>query len=214
MIVNRTADEASGVWARGLRRVTRSRTQARHVYDRTSRWHRFVEEPFERRARTAGLDLLRVQPGERVVELGCGAGGALIALARATGQTGRVVGLDLSPGMISRAAARLRRAGLVRRARCSGLAQRRAFRPEDRKRPGSHGGRAPVKRPRAPREPQIRKLRTSPQEIPSRINNLATESLASSREAREILREQLTPSRRRTVRAPRELHRWPMGPRR
>ena len=116
MIVNRTADEASGVWARGLRRVTRSRTQARHVYDRTSRWHRFVEEPFERRARTAGLDLLRVQPGERVVELGCGAGGALIALARAAGQTGRVVGLDLSPGMISRAAARLRRAGLADRA--------------------------------------------------------------------------------------------------
>ena len=116
MFVKRTADAGPGGWAQGLRRVTRSRTKARHVYDRTSRWHRFVEEPFERRARTAGLDLLRVQPGERVVELGCGAGGALIALVRAAGQTGRVVGVDLSPGMISQAAARLRRAGLADRA--------------------------------------------------------------------------------------------------
>ena len=116
MFAKRTTDARPDEWAQGLRRVTRSRTQALHVYDRTSRWHRFVEEPFERRARTAGLDLLRVQPGERVVELGCGAGGALIALARAAGQTGRVVGLDLSPGMISQAAARLRRAGLADRA--------------------------------------------------------------------------------------------------
>lgn len=116
MLANRTAGAGPGGWAHGLRRVTRSRTQARQVYDRTSRWHRFVEEPFERRARTAGLDLLRVQPGERVVELGCGAGGALVALTRAVGPMGRVFGLDLSPGMIRQAAARLRRAGLADRA--------------------------------------------------------------------------------------------------
>src|SRR5664279_2024374 len=110
------AGAGPGGWTQGLRRVTRSRTQARHVYDRTSRWHRFVEEPFERQARTDGLALLRVRPGERVLELGCGAGGALIALAAAVGPAGRVVGLDLSPGMISQAAARLRRAGLADRA--------------------------------------------------------------------------------------------------
>jgi demethylmenaquinone methyltransferase/2-methoxy-6-polyprenyl-1,4-benzoquinol methylase len=86
------------------------------VYDRSSRWHRFVEEPFERRARNAGLDLLRVQPGERVLELGCGAGGALVALARAVGPAGCVVGLDLSPGMIRQASARLGRAGFADRA--------------------------------------------------------------------------------------------------
>jgi demethylmenaquinone methyltransferase/2-methoxy-6-polyprenyl-1,4-benzoquinol methylase len=51
-----------------------------------------------------------------VLELGCGAGGALVALARAVGSAGRVVGLDLSPGMIDLAAARLRRAGLAGRA--------------------------------------------------------------------------------------------------
>ena len=104
-----------GDWARGLRPVRRSRAAARLAYDRGSRWNR-VEEPFERRAQAVGLELLRVQPGERVLELGCGAGGALVVLARAVGSAGRVVGLDLSPGMIVLAAARLRRAGLAKRA--------------------------------------------------------------------------------------------------
>ncbi len=104
-----------GDWARGLRAVARSRADARQAYDRASRWSR-VEEPFERRAQATGLELLRVQPGERVLELGCGAGAALVVLARAAGPAGRVAGLDLSPRMIHLAAARLRRAGPAQRA--------------------------------------------------------------------------------------------------
>jgi demethylmenaquinone methyltransferase/2-methoxy-6-polyprenyl-1,4-benzoquinol methylase len=111
----RSTGDRSGDWARELLPVTRSRAEARLAYDRASRWSRF-EEPFERRAQAVGLDLLRVQPGERVLELGCGAGGALIALARAVGPAGRVVGIDLSPGMIRQAAARLPRARLSERA--------------------------------------------------------------------------------------------------
>lgn len=111
MIMNGSPDRGRVDWARGLRPVTRSRADARRAYDRASRWSR-LEEPFERRAVAAGLELLRVQPGERVLELGCGAGGALVALARAVGSAGRVVGLDLSPSMIDLAATRLRRAGL------------------------------------------------------------------------------------------------------
>jgi len=114
--VRQSTDTASSDWARGLRPVIRSRAEARRAYDRASRWFRFVEEPFERRARAVGLDLLHVQAGERVLELGCGAGGALVTLARAVGPTGRVVGLDLSPRMIRQAAARLRRARLSERA--------------------------------------------------------------------------------------------------
>jgi len=114
--VRRSADDGSGDWARGLRRVTRSRAEARQAYDRASRWYRFLEEPFERRARTVGLDLLDAQAGERVLDLGCGTGGALVALARAVGPEGRVVGVDLAPGMIRQAAARLRRTGLADRA--------------------------------------------------------------------------------------------------
>jgi len=102
-------------WARGLRPVSRSRPAARQAYDRASRWSR-MEEPFERRAQLAGIRLLRVQPSEHVLEIGCGAGGALVGLARRVGPGGRVVGVDLSPRMIPLAAARLRQAGLAGRA--------------------------------------------------------------------------------------------------
>ncbi len=99
-------------WAAGLRRVRRPRAEARQAYDRASRWYRFTGEPFERRARAIGLDLLGVRRGERVLEIGCGTGGALVALGRAVGPAGRLVGLDLSPGMLRQAEARLDRAGL------------------------------------------------------------------------------------------------------
>lgn len=106
---------SSDTWARGLRRVRRSRADARHAYDRVARWAR-LEEVFGRRAVTTGLRLLAVRPGERVLEVGCGGGGALVELARAVGPDGRVVGVDLSPAMIRRSAARLVRAGLRDRA--------------------------------------------------------------------------------------------------
>lgn len=94
--------------------MTRSREDARRAYDRASRWSG-VEEPFERRAKAIALELLRVQPGERVLEPGCGTGVALADLGRAVGPSGRVVGLDLSPRMIDMAAARLLGSGLAER---------------------------------------------------------------------------------------------------
>jgi demethylmenaquinone methyltransferase/2-methoxy-6-polyprenyl-1,4-benzoquinol methylase len=115
MIASESPATGNDDWALGLRPVSRSRPAARRAYDRASRWSR-VEEPFERRAQLAGLRLFRVQPGEHVLEIGCGAGGALVALARRVGPGGRVVGVDLSPRMIRLAATRLRRAGLAGRA--------------------------------------------------------------------------------------------------
>jgi ubiquinone/menaquinone biosynthesis C-methylase UbiE len=101
-------------WARGIRPVRRSRAAARRAYDRSSRWSR-VEEPFERPAVIAGLRLLALRPGERALEIGCGGGGGLLAMARAAGPAGHVAGLDLSPSMTEAAAARLDRAGLADR---------------------------------------------------------------------------------------------------
>jgi len=48
------------------------------------------------------LDLLDVQPGERVLDLFCGLGNFTLPLARATGQ-GRVVGVEGDAGLIARA---------------------------------------------------------------------------------------------------------------
>jgi SAM-dependent methyltransferase len=42
-------------------------------------------------------------PGEIALDVGCGTGRALAALEAATGPTGRVIGLDLTPGMLAEA---------------------------------------------------------------------------------------------------------------
>ena len=54
--------------------------------------------------------LADVQPGERVVDLGCGRGAALFPAATAVGPTGTVLGIDLAPTMVAltRADARVR----------------------------------------------------------------------------------------------------------
>jgi len=44
-----------------------------------------------------------VAQGERIIDIGCGCGTSTIALARQTGRTGRVTGLDISQPMLARA---------------------------------------------------------------------------------------------------------------
>lgn len=45
------------------------------------------------------------RPGERALDVGCGAGAALLPLAEAVGPTGSATGLDPAPRMVARAAA-------------------------------------------------------------------------------------------------------------
>jgi ubiquinone/menaquinone biosynthesis C-methylase UbiE len=111
----RPAEREAGGWWDDLRPVTRSRDDARDAYDRASRWYDLLEEPLERRPRWVGLGLLAARPGERILEVGCGPGTALVELGRAVGPAGRVVGVDLSPAMVGRAAARVAQAGLADR---------------------------------------------------------------------------------------------------
>jgi ubiquinone/menaquinone biosynthesis C-methylase UbiE len=79
--------------------VRRSKAEAQATYGRRSRGYERLEGRFERHARELGERRLAVQPGEVVLEIGSGPGASLVALARAVEPTGRVVGLDLSPGM-------------------------------------------------------------------------------------------------------------------
>jgi demethylmenaquinone methyltransferase/2-methoxy-6-polyprenyl-1,4-benzoquinol methylase len=55
------------------------------------------------------ISMLRLAPGETVLDIGCGTGASFPALVRAVGQTGRVVGVDLTPAMLDRARARVAR---------------------------------------------------------------------------------------------------------
>lgn len=47
---------------------------------------------------------LAPRPGERALDVGCGRGAALIAIARAVGPSGHVTGVDLAPRMVEAAA--------------------------------------------------------------------------------------------------------------
>ncbi|GAA1629467.1 class I SAM-dependent methyltransferase [Nonomuraea sp. NPDC048882] len=51
-------------------------------------------------------------PGDHVLDAGCGTGASLVPAAHAVGPTGRVVGLDLAPGMVAAATAEVERQGL------------------------------------------------------------------------------------------------------
>jgi SAM-dependent methyltransferase len=58
------------------------------------------------------LEVVAARPGERVLDVGCGTGAVTVALARAVGAEGSVVGLDLSRQMLEVARSRAAAAGL------------------------------------------------------------------------------------------------------
>jgi len=99
-----------------LSRVHRTRVEARAMYDWYSRWYEWIASPFERPARAVGRSLLAAQPGEVVLDVGSGTGEDIVQLGRAVGPSGVVHAVDLSPGMLRRAARRVREEGLSERA--------------------------------------------------------------------------------------------------
>jgi len=92
-------------------RVLRPKPNARKAYDRLSRWYDLLagsEDWFT----FHGLEMVSVQPGEQVLEIGFGTGKALLKMAKISGEKGLVVGLDLSWGMAQVSNEKLIHAGL------------------------------------------------------------------------------------------------------
>src|SRR5262249_16643543 len=58
------------------------------------------------------LDLAAPQPGERVLDIGCGPGTTVLELGRQVGPGGRVLGADVSEPSVARARERIAAAGL------------------------------------------------------------------------------------------------------
>lgn len=58
------------------------------------------------------LGALGPQPGERILDVGCGCGTTSLELARRVGEKGEVLGLDISAPMLAHARARAARAGV------------------------------------------------------------------------------------------------------
>jgi len=84
-----------------IERVPRTSQQAATAYTRLSRWYDWLGKNSEGPHITTGLQLLNAQAGEWALEIGFGTGHGLVALAQRVGETGRVCGIDLSPGMIA-----------------------------------------------------------------------------------------------------------------
>jgi ubiquinone/menaquinone biosynthesis C-methylase UbiE len=61
--------------------------------------------------RSDAVDALALSPGDTVVDLGCGTGANLSHLRDAVGSSGTVVGVDLTPGMLTQAQERVENAG-------------------------------------------------------------------------------------------------------
>ena len=99
--------------ADGTLRVERTRDEVRAYYDRIARFYDAMAELSEGPVRRECLALLDAQPAEQVIEIGCGTGRALVPLARAVCPGGTVTGVDLSEGMLVRAASLVTRAGVA-----------------------------------------------------------------------------------------------------
>lgn len=98
-----------------VKRVRRSKEAARASYNRMSRWYDVIAGSTEKKYRDQGLEKLSAQPGEKILEIGFGTGHALVSLAKAVGPSGRVIGLDISEGMLAVAQKHLQKEGLADR---------------------------------------------------------------------------------------------------
>jgi len=98
-----------------IERVPRSSQQVAYAYTRLSRWYDWLSKSSEGPHIVTGLQLLNAQTGERALEFGFGTGHSLVSLAQNVGTTGRVCGLDLSPGMIKVARERIEKEQLTDR---------------------------------------------------------------------------------------------------
>ncbi len=80
-------------------------------YDRVSRVWDASFVPMTDVIRHAILDMAALRPGERVLDIGTGTGAAALLAAERVGGKGHVLGIDVSPAMLTKARAKAARAG-------------------------------------------------------------------------------------------------------
>lgn len=93
--------------ARPILAVPRSKSEAKRFYDGISGVYDLLTAAFERKHAERALGHLSIREGESVLEIGFGSGHCLRRIATSVGRTGKVCGVDLSPGMLRVARRRL-----------------------------------------------------------------------------------------------------------
>jgi ubiquinone/menaquinone biosynthesis C-methylase UbiE len=94
-----------------------TRDAVRDVYDRNARfydlavWGYYLVGMPIGKWRRMGVDALQLQPGNTVIEVGCGTGLNFDLLQSAIGPNGKIIGIDISEGMLDRARAMVRDKG-------------------------------------------------------------------------------------------------------
>lgn len=77
-------------------------------------WMVEMDNPFTKTNRASVIiDLLKLQPGMKVLDAGCGPGRLSIPAAQAVGPQGEITALDLQPGMLARVQEKAQAAGLT-----------------------------------------------------------------------------------------------------
>jgi ubiquinone/menaquinone biosynthesis C-methylase UbiE len=84
---------------------TQPDTQARYFIEFLEQ---LDQEPGIRQWREVAAERIAAVPGSRILDLGCGIGGATFVFAERSGVTGKVAGVDISPALVQEAS---RRAG-------------------------------------------------------------------------------------------------------
>jgi tRNA/tmRNA/rRNA uracil-C5-methylase (TrmA/RlmC/RlmD family) len=69
------------------------------------------DPPFIKPVRQKAVELLHLKAGDRVLDAGCGPGGSFPYLVRAVGQSGQVVGVEISPEISMNAKRRIAKNG-------------------------------------------------------------------------------------------------------
>lgn len=83
--------------------VTRSKSDAQIAYNRLSRIYDLLAGSSETPLMHRGLEMLAVQEADSVLEIGCGAGKALVEIFHKVIENGELHGIDLSPVMLQKA---------------------------------------------------------------------------------------------------------------
>ena len=114
-----------------ISRVTRTKEEAKVIYDKFSRLYDLLEKNFQRGAIETALKILDPRQGENILEIGFGTGNSIIKLAHYVGDQGKVFGIDISTRMLDVTRKKLDKIGFSQRVELtSGDAVHMTYAPE------------------------------------------------------------------------------------